>query len=98
MYYLTKLDDVIYSSFWVIPKIKFANLCKPIHDIISYSTSIWSFESRKCGKEEKKLQRSQYLEREKNFLEEIKNISLMGYHLMKKQNFDKKLRTQASIN
>ena len=39
MYYLTNFDDVI-SSSWVISKITFANLCKPIHDIINYSTSI----------------------------------------------------------
>ena len=53
MYYMTKFDGVIQSSFWVIPKIKSANLCKPIHDIINYSTSICPFESRKCGKEGK---------------------------------------------
>ena len=47
------------SGFWVIPKIVSANLCKPIHGIINYSTSIWPFESGKCGK---------------GFLDEIKNI------------------------
>ena len=50
IYYLTKSDDVIKSGFWVIPKITTANLCKPIHDIINYSTSICPFESGKCGK------------------------------------------------
>ena len=39
IYYLTKFDD-INRGFWVIPKITPANLCKPIHDIINYSTSI----------------------------------------------------------
>ena len=53
MYYPTKFDDVVKSSFWVIPKITSANLCKPIHDIINYSTFICSFESEKCGKDEK---------------------------------------------
>ena len=53
IYYLTKFDDVMQSSFWVNPKITFANLCKPIHDIINYSTSICPFESGKCGKEGK---------------------------------------------
>ena len=42
--------------FWVIPKITSANLCKPIYDIINYSTFICPFESGKCGKEGKKLQ------------------------------------------
>ena len=50
-----------------------ANLCKPIHDI-NYSTSICPFVSGKCGKEEKKLQKFEYLEKEKSFLDEIKNI------------------------
>ena len=68
MYYLTKFGDVIYIGFWVIPKISSANLCKPIHDIINYSTSLCPFESGKFGKE------SEYLENEKNFLDEIKNL------------------------
>ena len=32
------------------------NLCKPIHDITNYSTSVCPFESGKCGKEDEKLQ------------------------------------------
>ena len=74
IYYLTKFDDIIFSSFRVIPKITSANLCKPIHDIINYSTSIWPFEFGNCGKEGKKLQKFEYLENEKSFLDEIKSI------------------------
>ena len=37
-----------------LKKITSANLCRPIHDIINYSTSICPFESEKCGKEGKK--------------------------------------------
>ena len=59
---------------WVIPKITTAHLCKPIHDIIHYSTFICSFKSRKCWKEEEKLQKSEYLKNKKRFLDEIKNI------------------------
>ena len=51
IYYLTKFDDVMQSSFRVNPKITFANLCKLIHDIINYSTTICPFEFGKCGKE-----------------------------------------------
>ena len=53
--------------------------------IINYSTSICSFESRKCGKEEEKLQKFEYLKNEKSFLDEIKNIFqfLESYHLVK---------------
>ena len=71
----------------MIPKIISANLCKPIHDIINYSTSICSFESGKCRKEGKKIQKFEYLENKKSFLDEIKNI-LHGFtglcHLAKK--------------
>ena len=76
LYYLTKFDDVIKkikNSFWVIPKIISANLCKSIHDI-NYSTSIYPFESGKSGKEGKKSQKIEYFENEKSFLDEIKNI------------------------
>ena len=55
-------------------KIKSANLCKTIYDIINYSTSISPFESGKCGEEGKKLQKCEYLENKKSFLDEIKNI------------------------
>ena len=46
-----------------------------MHGIINYSTSICPFESGKSGKEEEKIQKSEYLENEKSFLDEIKNIS-----------------------
>ena len=62
------------SSFGVIPKITSTNLCKSIHDIINYSTSICPFETGKCGKEGKKSQKLEYLGNEKRFLDEIKNI------------------------
>ena len=61
IHYLTKFDDIILSSFRVIRKITSANLCKPIHDIINYFTSIWPFEFGKRGKEGKKLQKFEYL-------------------------------------
>ena len=52
----------------------FQKLHLPIHDIINYSSSICRFESGKCGKEGKILQKLEYLENEKSFLDEIKNI------------------------
>ena len=52
-----------------------ADLCKPIHDIMNYSTPICPFESRKFGKEGKKSQKfEEYLESKKRFLDIIKNI------------------------
>ena len=73
IYCLTKFD-IILSSFRVIPNITSANLCKPIHDILNYSTSISPFEFGTCGKEGKKIKKIEYLENEKSFLDEIKNI------------------------
>ena len=67
IYYLTKFDDVIYVSFWVIPKITSVNLCKSIHDIVNYFTSICLFESGKFGKEGKKLQEFEYLRTKRAF-------------------------------
>ena len=40
---------------------------------MNYSTSICPFVSGKCGKEGKKLQKLEYLENEKSFLDVIKN-------------------------
>ena len=57
IYFLTKFDDIMKISFWVIPKIASVNLCKSIHDITNYSNSICPLESGKCGKEGKKLQK-----------------------------------------
>ena len=68
MYYLTKFDGVIQSGFQVISNITSANLCKTMHDI-NYSTSICPFESGKSGKEEEKIQKFEYLENKKSFLD-----------------------------
>ena len=38
------------------------------------ATSVCPFESGMCGKEEEKLQQFEYLENEKSFIDEIKNI------------------------
>ena len=41
---------------------------------MNYSISISRFESRNCGKEGKKSRKYEYLENEKSFLDETKNI------------------------
>ena len=76
MYYLNKFDDVIYSGFWVFPKITSANLCKSIHDIINLFHFICPFEFGKFRNEEKRLQKFEYLENKKSFSNEIKNMLL----------------------
>ena len=54
-----------------------ANVCKSVDDIINYSTSICPFESGKSGKEGEKLQKFEYLENKKNFLNEKKTYFLV---------------------
>ena len=88
MYYMTKFDDIIQSGFWVILKITSANLYKPNYDIINYSTSICPFESGMCGKEGVKLEKFEYFENKKSFLDEIKNI----FHSLKGVSFDEKIK------
>ena len=54
----------------------------------NYSTSICSFESGKCGKEEEKLQKFEYLMNEKEFFKWNKKQFLQflsGYHLVIKK-------------
>ena len=57
----------------MIPKITSANLCKPIQDIINYYTSICSLVSGMCGKAGEKLQKFEYLENKKSFLDDTQN-------------------------
>ena len=52
-----------FSSFWVIPKITFAN-----------SHRIWPFKPGNCGKERKKLDKIEYRDNEENSLDKIKSI------------------------
>ena len=74
IHYLSQFDDIKYSSFWVVPKITSASFCKPVPDIINYFTSIYPFEFANCWKEGEKIQKFEYLEIEKSFLDEIKSI------------------------
>ena len=39
------------NKYWYMCASAAINLCKPIHDIINYTTSICPFESEKCEKE-----------------------------------------------
>ena len=62
LYYLTKFNEVLQNSFRVAPKTASANLCKPVDDMIKYSSFICLFESGNCRKEGTKLQRFEDLE------------------------------------
>ena len=69
---MTNIDEIMQSNFRVIPKITSANICKSVHDIISYLASICPFESGKCGKEGKKSQKFEYLYKGLSFREKMK--------------------------
>ena len=53
-----------------------------------YSTSICPFESGKCGKERKKLQKFEYLENEKSFFDEMQKNFIVFEGL----SFDEKMK------
>ena len=53
-----------------------------------YSTSTCPFESGKCGKERKKIQKFEYLENEKSFFDEIKTFFIVFEGL----SFDEKIK------
>ena len=71
--FLFLLSDQVwwYNIKWFLSYSK-NHICK-FMQVINYSTSICPFESGKCRKEGKKLQKL-YLENEKSFLDEITNI------------------------
>ena len=55
-----------------------------------FSASIFPFESWKSGKEVEKLQKYEYLENEKGFLDEVKNI----FHSFEGLSFAEKIKIQ----
>ena len=61
------------KQFLSFPKIRSANLCKPIHYIVNYSTFICPFESGKCGKARKNYKILNISRTKKAFFNEIKN-------------------------
>ena len=89
LFYIIWLSLMIYwkAVFELFQKF-YLLLCKSIHDIINYSTSICPFESAKCEKEEKKLQKFEYLENKKSFLDEIKNFFIVFKELL----FEEKIK------
>ena len=70
-YYLTNFDDINVKQFLSYSKkyiCKFIQVSSWHHKLCH---TICAFESGKCGKEVKKLQKFVYLENEKSFLDEI---------------------------
>ena len=58
----------------------------PVHDLMNNSTFICTFESGKHGKVGKKLEKFEYLENKKRFLDEIKSTVFEGL------SFDEKIK------
>ena len=89
MYYLTKFDDVIY-------KVVFENSENYIHKVMQVSSwhhklfhFIYPFESGKCGKEVRKLQKFEHLKNGKSPFYEIKNIF---WSILKGLSFGEKIK------
>ena len=75
------ISDVLPDKVWwcdinwfLIPKITSFDLYKPIHDVMNYSIFVCPFETEKCGKEGKKLQKFEYPKNKNSSLDEVKNI------------------------
>ena len=58
----------------------------PVHDLMNNSTFTCTFESGKHGKEGKKLEKFEFLENKKRFLDEIKSTVFEGL------SFDEKIK------
>ena len=76
IYQLGKLGDLIQSGFWVIPKITFANLYKTIQDIITIPVLFEPLSLKTVERNEKNLQKFEYLEDQKSFQNKINIIFL----------------------
>ena len=92
IYYLTKFDCVIqsglsYSKHYIC---KFMQDNSWYYKLFHFRLPFWIW-SVKCGKEEQKLQKFEYVENEKSLLDEIKTffIVFQGLSLLKKYKFDK---------
>ena len=70
-----------------MPKITSANLYKSVYDIIHYLIFIYRFESGKCGKKGKKIQKFEYLKNENSFSDKMKRFFFI---LFEELLFDKK--------
>ena len=64
-YQLGNFDYSMQSGHWVIPKITFANLCKPNHGVIVITVSSDPFNLEIVEKKAKKLHTIEYLKNEK---------------------------------
>ena len=83
IYYLTKFDDILQSSFWVIPKITPGNLYKPIYNIIIYSIPfvLLSLKSVERGKNTK-IWISQERTELSRWNKKHFSLILKGYHMI----------------
>ena len=61
MYHQAKFDLQIVSGFWVINKNVFANLCKPLGDVIIIPFYDFHFISEKEGEKKGEIRNVEYL-------------------------------------
>ena len=74
IYHLANFHDLIQSVFWIIRKIVFANLCKPVDNFTIITVSFDPFNIETVERKGKNLQKNEYLKNKKSFLGEINKI------------------------
>ena len=72
--HLANFHDLIQSVFWIIRKIVFANLCKPVDNFTIITVSFDPFNIETVERKGKNLQKNEYLKNKKSFLGEINKI------------------------
>ena len=74
IYHLGNFHNLIQSVFWIIRKIVFANLCKPVDNFIIITVSFDPLNIETVERKGKNLQKNEYLKNKKSFLGEINKI------------------------
>ena len=67
IYHLGNFDNLIHSSYWVIPKITFDNICKSIQNVIIISVSSGPLDLENVEKKEKNAKTFHILRRNPYF-------------------------------
>ena len=74
IYHLGNFDNLIHSSYWVIPKITFDNICKSIQNVIIISVSSGPLNLENVEKKEKNTKNFSHLEKKSLLLIRLKHL------------------------
>ena len=72
IYHLNNFDALVQSCFWVIPKIAYANLCKPAHDVIIIPVSTVHLKLKHMKRKEKNSKKFKILRKKRAFQIKLK--------------------------